>query len=70
MVREPGIRQEFVKPIGGKRRETLQDILEIGERIDLMTLACPHQAIQGGRRPATAITPNEQVILSVMLSSA
>jgi hypothetical protein len=59
MVREPGVGQEFAKPIGGMRRQTLQDILEIGERIDLVTLASSHQAIQGGRRPAAAITPNK-----------
>ena len=35
MVCEPGVRQEFAQPIGGMRRQTLQDILEIGERIDL-----------------------------------
>jgi hypothetical protein len=49
MVREPGIRKEFDQPIGGMRRQTLQYILEIGEQIDLMTVAAPHEAIQSRR---------------------
>ena len=57
--RDPGIGQEFPKLIARMRRQTLQHILEVGERIDLMTLAAPHEAIQSGRRPAAAITPNE-----------
>ena len=61
--RDPGIGQEFAEPIGGMRRQTLQDILEVGERIDLMTLATAHQAVQGRRRPAAPVTPDEQVIL-------
>ena len=56
---DPGIGQEVAKLTGGMRRQTLQDILEVGERIDLMTLASSYEAIQGGRGPAAAITPNE-----------
>jgi hypothetical protein len=46
MVREPGIRQEFAQPIGGMRRQTLQDILEIVGRINLMALA-RHICLEG-----------------------
>jgi hypothetical protein len=64
MVREPGVRQEFAQPIGGMRRQTLPDILEVRERIDLMKLASSHQVIQDGRRPAAAITPDKQLVFA------
>jgi hypothetical protein len=34
--------------------QPLQDVLEVGERIDLVTLTAPHQAVQGRRRPAAS----------------
>jgi hypothetical protein len=69
MVRDPGVGQEFNQPIDGMGRQPFQDILEVGERIDVMTLATSHQAIQGRRRPAAAITPNKQIMLTIRRST-
>jgi hypothetical protein len=59
MVREPGVRQEFTQPIDGMGRQPFQDFLEVGERIDLVPLTASHEAVQGRRRPAASITPDE-----------
>jgi hypothetical protein len=45
------------------RRQPIQDILDVRKRIDLETLAAPHQSGQGGRSPAAPITPDEHVVL-------
>src|SRR5215471_8891196 len=37
----PGIGQEFAQPIGGMSWQPLQDVFQVGERIDPMTLAMP-----------------------------
>jgi hypothetical protein len=63
MGRDPGIGQESAKPIGELRRQTLQDILEVRVRIDLMPIAASRQAVRGRRRPAAMVgdrTPLEQ----------
>ena len=59
MAHDPGVRQEFTKPIDGMGRQPFQDILEEGERIDLVPLPASHEAVLGRRRPAAAITPDE-----------
>ena len=41
------------------RRQPLQDILEVGERINLVPLTASHEAVQGRRGPAAWITPNK-----------
>ena len=61
---DPHVGQELAKPIGGMGRQSFQDVFEVSERIDLMTLARSHQAVQGCRRPAPSITPYEQVVLA------
>jgi hypothetical protein len=61
---DPGVGQEFAEPIGGMGRQPLQDVFQVGERIDPVTLAASHQAIQGRRRPAASVAPDEQVVLA------
>jgi hypothetical protein len=44
MSREPGVGQEFREPASGMSWQTLQDVLEIGEGIDLVPLcSCPRR---------------------------
>src|SRR5262249_49730427 len=52
---DPGIGQEFAEPSGGMGRQPLQDVFEVSVRIDAVTLAAPHQAIQRRRRPAASV---------------
>jgi hypothetical protein len=57
---DPGIGQEFAKPISGMGGQPLRDVLQVSEWVDSMTLATTHQAIQGRRRPSAPVTPNAQ----------
>jgi hypothetical protein len=55
----PRVGQELAERLRGMRRQPLQDILEVGERIDLVPLTASHEAVQGRRGPAASITPNK-----------
>jgi hypothetical protein len=44
--------------------QLLHDVLEVGERVDSVTLTAPHQAVQGRRRPVASVTFDEQVVLA------
>jgi hypothetical protein len=39
MGRETGVGQEVARSIGGMGRQPFRDVLEIGDRVDLMTPA-------------------------------
>ena len=45
-------------------RQPLQDVPQVDERIDPMTLSAAHQAIQRRGRPAAPITPDEEEVPS------
>jgi hypothetical protein len=45
-------------------REPLQDVFQVDERIDPMTLSAAHWAIQRSGRPAAPITPDEEEVPS------
>jgi hypothetical protein len=51
-------------------RKTTENVGEIGKGIDVVVLTRPGEGIQDGRRPATAITPQERPVPPLMLSSA
>src|SRR4051794_41147503 len=67
---EPDVGQQLVELPRGMGRETTEDVGEIGERIDVVVLTCPGEGIQHGRRPATAVTPQERPVPALMRRSA
>ena len=67
---QPSVGQELAERLRGMRRQPFQDVLEVGERINLVTLAAGHQAVQRRRRPAASVAPDEKVVLPLMRRSA
>ena len=61
---DPDIGQELTKPNRRMATQTLQHILEVGEWIDVMATAAPHQTVESSRGAAAPITCNEHVVLS------
>jgi hypothetical protein len=50
--REPVVGQEVGKLLGAMGRQTLEDILDVGKRIDMVTLAVTYQPVQDRSRLA------------------
>jgi hypothetical protein len=61
---QPSVGQDLTKAIRRIARQPLQDVFQVRERINLVSLAARHQAIQRCRRPAASVTSNEHVGLS------
>jgi hypothetical protein len=48
------------------RRQPFQDVLEVGERINMVTLGVGQDAEAGRHRLATLIAPYEEPVLAIM----
>lgn len=53
----PMIRQELIDAVGGMGGESGEDVLEVGEGVDVVELASLDQAEHDGRARATASLP-------------
>ena len=62
---EPDIGQELSQPVPRLGRESAEDVLEVGEGIDVVVLTGAGEGVQDGRRPAATITPNEFIIIEL-----
>ena len=58
-----GKARRVTRPINGMGRKPLQGVFEVDERIDLVSLATCHEAIQGCRCLGASITPYKKVIV-------
>jgi hypothetical protein len=67
---EPDIGEQIPQPVHRLGRESAEDVLKVGEGIDVVVLARAGHGVQDGRRTATAVTPQERPVPSLMLSSA
>ena len=56
---EPNIGQQFLELTCGMGRQASEDILEVGEGIDIVVLAGPGQRVEDRCRPAAAVAPQE-----------
>jgi hypothetical protein len=70
MRREPDIGQQFIELIRGMGRQATEDILKVRKWVDMVVLAGAGEGVEDRRRPAAAVTPEERVVLAVMLRSA
>jgi hypothetical protein len=57
MCCEPDLRQQYVEPPAGMSRKATEDVLEVGERVDVDMLTGAGQGILGRRCPAAAVNP-------------
>ena len=67
---EPDIGQQFVESFLGMGRQTPENILKVGEGIDVVVLAGAGQGVQDGRRPTATVAPQEGPVVAFMPSSA
>jgi hypothetical protein len=63
MGREPRVGQQLREPVDRMSRQSLEHILQVGERIAPEPLAAADEAIQDRRRPAAPVTPDEEEVL-------
>ena len=70
MRREPDIGQQFTELIGGMGRQATEDILEVGEGVDVVVLAGADQGVEDCRRSAATVASQERPVAPLMPSSA
>jgi hypothetical protein len=58
--REPDVGQELVESPGGLGRETTEDVVDEGERVEVVMLTGAGQGVQDRRRPAATVTPQDR----------
>ena len=58
-TRRPAATRRAARGLG---RQATEDVVEVGERVDVVVLAAAGQRVQDGRRPAPPITPQECLV--------